>query len=467
MPDFYSRVASASLIKEVTANTPLTPTTFFPLMEEDIATNYAYSPSMPVQSNRALNLRAIKNRIPAPAGSITVGVEPKTWGHFLNGIFGGVTSGRWIPISSPSGTFTVGETITGGSSGATGVVALYSAPDFLLITSPVGTFTAGETVTGGSSAATGVVTSYDATVYGHTAALPASSLPTYTLQFNFADSAIRYMGVRFHALDTLGQKDNIITAGIKVMAQGQFRQAKITAVTTSGAGAKTLTMDQTYGLVAADVIKLYRPGTGFLDFASASVKTHTLGTVASTTTITVTNLQTSTAVGDLLLLAPQTASYTIGTEFPWIGGSYGYLGASLSTLATEAMEDFTYIITNDVEERHSAQGNLFKDQFPTAILQKGVRGNGTFKAYYQDEDFYRNLRTHTAQAFRIKTLGDVITGTIYNQLWVTFPEVQIDPYQTNISTDDIIDEEVPFSAFYNTTYGHMTRSLIVNTIASY
>lgn len=470
MGEFYSRIASASLIKEVTANTPLTPTTFFHLLEEDISTDYAYSPAMPVASNRALNHRAIINRIPAPSGSITLQIEPKTWGHFLRGIFGGVTTGVYLPISSASGTFTVGETVTGGSSGATGTVALDGNGEFLLLTTPSGTFTAGETVTGGTSSKTATVTTYSATVYGHVGTLPVSGstvLPTYTLQFNYVDNAVRYIGARFTSLDALAQQDNIITAGIKVMAQGQFRHAKVTAITSSGAGSKTITVDQTYGLVASDSIKLYRPGTGFLDFSAASVKTHTIASVASTTTFTVTNLETSTAVGDLIMLAPQTASYTIGTEFPWIGGSYGKLGNAIASLATSAFEDFSLVVDNEFEERHSAAGNLFKDQFPTALLQKGCRVNGTFKSYYQDEDFYRLLRTHTAQALRIQSIGALITGTLYNEIRFTLPSVQFDPYQTNIATDDIVNEEVPFSGFYDTTTGMIARGVLLNDVASY
>lgn len=468
MGEFYSRIASASLIKEVTPNTPLTPTTFFHFLEEDITTEYAYTQAMPVATNRALALRAIKNKIPAPNGTITLQIEPKTWGHFLRGIFGGVSSGKYLPISSANGTFTVGETITGGSSGATATVVIDGGSEFLLLSGGSGTFTAGETVTGGTSGKTATVTTYAATVYGHVGTLPVTSttvLPTYTLQLNYVDNAVRYIGVRFTSLDALAQQDNIITAGVKMKAQGQFRHAKVTAVTTSGS-TKTITVDQTYGLVTADSCKLYRPGTGFLDFGGSGVKTAAI-TVTSTTTFTVTTLQTTTAVGDLIMLAPQTASYTIGTEFPWIGGSYGQIGNAIASLATEALEDFTLVVDNEFEERHAASGNLFKDQFPAALLQKGLQASGTFKAYYQDEDFMRLQRTHTAQALRIKTLGDLITGTLYNEIRFTFPQVQFDPYETNISTDDIVNEEVPFTAFYDTTTGYSARGLLINDVSSY
>lgn len=467
MNDFYSRVASASLIKESTENVALTPTTFFGINEEDLTTEYNYTPAMPVAANRVLNLRPIKNKIPGPKGTIKINAEPKTFGHFINGAYGGVTSGRYLPISGASGTFTVGETVTGGTSAATGVVGLDSDSEFLLLTSPSGTFVAGETITGGTSSKTATVTTYASTVYGHVGTLPDSSFPTYTLQLNYVDSAVRFMGVRFHALDSIGQSDNIITAGVKVSARSQFRHAKVTAITTSGAGSKTLTLDQTLGLVAGDSIKLWRSGTGFLDFSASSVKTHTVGTVASTTTITVTNLQTSTAVGDLVMLAPQTSSYTVGNEFVWIGGSTGQTGNTISALTTRAMEDFTVVVNTDFEERHSAAGTLLKDRFPTALIEKGHAASGTFKMYYQDEDYERLSRLNTAQVLRIKSVGDVVTGLLYNELWFTFPAVQLKTHETNIAQDGVVDEDIPFEAFMDTTTGYFARAVLINDVTSY
>lgn len=468
MTELYTRVGSASIIKEVTANVALTPTTFLQINEEDIAIEYAHVASMPIASNRSKNIRSVKNKIMPASGAITMNVEPKQWGHILNAVYGGLTTGRYLSISSASAAFTVGETITGGTSAATGVVAIDADSQILVLTSPVGTFTAGETVTGGTSASTAVVGLYNASAYAHVGTMPKNSLTTYTLQINYSENAIRYMGTRFHGIE-MSQEDNIMTASVKVMSQSAFRHAKVTAITSSGAGAKTLTMDQTLGLVAGDSIKLYRPSTGvFQDFSAASTKTHTVATVASTTTITVTNLQTATAVGDLIMLAPQTASFTIGNEYVWIGGATGQVGAAIASLATQAMEDFNLTVESEMEERHSAQGSVFKDRFATALLLKGLTAEGSFTAFYNDEDFYALLRSDTAQALRIKSSGDQIgTSGIYNEIQFTLPETHFDPYQTNLSQDEIMNEEVPFQGFYNTTAGYFTRAILVNDVTAY
>ena len=387
---------------------------------------------------------------------------------FIRGIFGGVTSGRYMPFSGGSGTFTVGETITGGTSSSTATVD-FVGHDFLLLSSPSAAFTDGETVTGGTSAATGVVVAYDTTVYGHAASVPDNSPVSYSLQFNYGDTAIRYMGVYFTGMDALAQSDNIITLGVKIMAHGQFRHAKVTAITSAGAGAKTINVDQTYGLVATDTIKIFRPSTGlFLDFASAGVKTHTVGTVASTTSITITNLETALAVGDLLVLAPQTASYTEGNEFIWIGGATFSIGAALASLTAYPVEDFTFVIGSEYEERHAADGNDFEDLFPYTLIQKSVEANGTLNSYYQNESLYQHLRDVTVRALQMKTVGAQIGSTgMYNELRVWVPNTRFQPYSTSIEQDNVVNEEVPFAGFYDSTAGFLARALVVNDVTSY
>jgi len=422
MSELYTRVASASLKKETTAGTALTPDVFFELLSESLTTDYQYTPSMPIVANRTNNIRAVANVIPAPNGGISINVEPKKFGHFLNGIFGGVISGQYMRVSTISAAFTVGETITGGTSSSTAIV-LAQGEDYFILGTVSGTFTVSETVTGGTSGSTAVVVLSSSSVYGHHGTLPQNSLPTYTVQINFAETAIRYFGMRFQGVDSIAQADNMITAELQCMALGQFRHGYVTETLSSGSGSKTITVDQTKGLVAGDTIKVYRPSTGtFLDFASSGVKTHTIGTVASATTITITNLQTALAVGDLICLAPQTATYSVGREFTWIGGSEWRYGDTLATVALDCAEDFSLVMTNEFEERFGACGANFENRFPKTLLQKGLQASGQFTKYYNDETKYSKLRRNTPQAMRFDTYGDEIGSTdIRNQIRFSYP----------------------------------------------
>jgi len=79
------------------------------------------------------------------------------FGHFMNGVFGGVVSGNYMPITSANGDFTVGETVTGGTSAKTATVVVSdSERNYLLVSSPSGDFTDGAII-GEGAASTGIV----------------------------------------------------------------------------------------------------------------------------------------------------------------------------------------------------------------------------------------------------------------------------------------------------------------------
>lgn len=470
MTDFYSRVGSLSVKKETTANVAVIPDKFLLFDDESIKTMYQVEPSMPIAADRTKNQRAIAKTIPAPAGDLKLSIEPLQFGHIINGLYGGVTSGNYLPISGKSGTIAVGDTVTGGTSAKTATVVFVSPEnDFILVSSPSGNFTAAETITA-TSGGTATVTAFNTTVYGHVATLPAAPLPTYSLQLNFQDTAIRYTGVRFHAIDPIAQANNVMVATVKVMAQVQFRHAVVSAITVGGSGTKVIPVDQTHGLVVGDSIKIFRPSTGaFIDLNGSGVKTNTITAISAGVSVSISVLTDSTAVGDLVVLAPQTSSFTIGSELPWIGSSLGQIGADVTTLATSVMEDFTLSVINDFEAKWQAKGSRLVDRFPAALIQKGLSGKGTFKAFYQDEgQFVNKMRANTAQAFRIKALGGAIGSTGINyEVRFTFPNVQFYPFDTNMGKDIVVEQAVPFEVFKGATEGYTARVLIVTTVTSY
>lgn len=468
----YSRLGYFALKVETSENVAVKPDVFVPLMSEDIVTEWGQIPAQPIAGNRSLNLRPLDTAIAAPSGSVNVLIEPKTIGYFLKAVFGAVSTGRIMTLTGSNGAFTVGETITGGTSSKTAiVVAMSSELDYVLISTPSGAFTLGETLTGASSGKTAVLANYDSSVYGHQFTAPQSSLPTYTIEIGYQNECIRLTGVRFNAFNSVAQSDNVITAEIGLLARSEFKHARITAITTSGAGAKTLTLDQSTGLAAGDTIKLYRPGTGYLDFSAASVKTHTIGTVATELTITITNLETSTAVGDLIVLAPQTPSYTIDSEFTWIGGSTVKIANTL-TLAlaatADSIEDFELTLTNEIEAMHGANGTNVVNRFPAKHFLKGLTGEGKMNRTYTDPTYLDRLRNGTSTAIQVKHTGNLIGSTTFNYAldWRT-PKAIFKPFNPSLSEDDLMAQEMTFDMYYDTTSGFFQKALLITDVTVY
>lgn len=461
-----------ALKAETTENVAVIPNVFIPFISHDITTQYKSNASVPIIGSRVLNINPIKDIIEAPSGTVKVQAEPKTFGYFLKAVFGAVTSGRYFPISSVTGTFTVGETVTGGTSAATATVLAVSAEgDYLIMGSPTGTFTAaGEALTGGSSGATATLGVNAGTVYGHEFKGPQDSLPTFTVEFGYDDMAFRFTGVRFNGFNSISHDNNIITAEINMFARAEFKHARVTAAVTSGSGAKTIPLDQTTGLVATDSIKVFRPSTGaFLDFSASSVKTHTVGTIPGETSITVTDLQTALAVGDLVVLAPLTPSYSVERELAWIGASVARLSTT-PTLALAAsaasIEEFELSIMNEMEGRHAANGTNVVNRFPAKNHLKKLSLEGSIKKAYLDQTYLDIVRNATAMALQVRHTGRQIasTGVYYTLDW-RLPNLIFRPHNPNPEEDNVLDEEMSFDGYLNSAY--TAKTLLVNDNTAY
>lgn len=460
--------------KETSENVAVNPDVFIPFLSEDISTEWGgvYSPAIVAQRMR--NYRPIDRAIDAPEGKIKLYIEPAFFGHFLLAVGGAVTTGRYIPMTSASGTFTVGETITGGSSGFTATVtAVSSEDDYLLTGAFTGTPTDGETITGGSSSVTATLTKADPEAYGHQFVMPQDSIDTtYTVEIGYDNEAHRYTGVRFHDM-VFSQDDNVMTAEISAKARCEFIMGRVTAITSSGAGAKTITVDQTTGLAASTSIKLYRPGTGFLDFSAASTKTHTVGSVTNETSFTITNLETSTAVGDLVLIAPQTApTFTGEKEFTWAGGSTVKIGSTITaalSASVDSIEDFEMSITNDIEAKHAANGINTVHRFPQKMFTKGCEITGKIMRTYTDVTYLDKIRSERQFGMQILSTASALPNAAdFNYLLdIRVPDARHHNGAPDVAEDDLLEQDMELAMFNSSTDGYAMKILLVNENTAY
>ena len=461
----YSRLGYMALKVESSENTAVLPNTFIPILSEDVVAKYDVSVSMPVAASRTINLRGLPNAIPAPSGKITVNVEPKTFGHFLRGCYGTSSDGRYLPFTASTNTFVAGEIVTNGSGSTATVVVASAEKDYVLTTGGWNTpFTSGMSVYGITSSATAVLGTVSSTVYGHQFVSPQTSLPTYTVEFGYLNEAVRYTGVRFHEI-LVNQKNNIITAEITMTARAEFKHARVTAITTAGSS-KTITVDQTTGLIAADSIKIFRPSTG------AFLETNTVATIPSETTFTVATLSNAVAVGDLIILAPQTTTYTVANEFTWVGkstlrDSETSMTAAL-TATPESIEDFEINLMNDLESRHAANGANIINRFPANNYLKGLKGSGKLKKVYVDMTWLDRVRTNRPFSLQVVHNADQIGSTgIYYTLDFRSPTIILNAFAPKIEEDALLDQDMPFTMFDNTTSNYFNKALLVNDITSY
>jgi hypothetical protein len=84
----YSKLGYLMLKEETTEAVAVFPDVGIELLSESIVTNWDTTPSNTIAGFRSMNNKSIKNRVGPATGSIEILVEPNTVGWFLEGVFG-------------------------------------------------------------------------------------------------------------------------------------------------------------------------------------------------------------------------------------------------------------------------------------------------------------------------------------------------------------------------------------------
>lgn len=87
----YADYAYISIIPEVTAGTPITPTNYLRYISDSMETSFGTSNVMEIAGSRERNIRSVANQIEI-GGDVEFYVESKMIGHFLRGLF-------WVPTT--------------------------------------------------------------------------------------------------------------------------------------------------------------------------------------------------------------------------------------------------------------------------------------------------------------------------------------------------------------------------------
>jgi len=105
----YANFGYAALIKEATAGTALTPTTWFGILSESIVPDFKIQPVQTIAGERQRNVRSVPSMIEME-GDLEFYIEPKTIGHFLRSLFGAPTTATLTASVAFRHVFNVGDT---------------------------------------------------------------------------------------------------------------------------------------------------------------------------------------------------------------------------------------------------------------------------------------------------------------------------------------------------------------------
>jgi len=195
MSNPFSRLGYLGIAEETTAGTAVQPDTYVELMSESIVVNYAVTPATPIATRRDVNNRPAKEKIEI-SGDITILVEPKNIGEFLQNFAGAPTTTTLAASKS----------------------------------------------------------------YQHVWTLANTNEKTYTFDIKPADAdyVMRYAGVKISQM-AFSQSDNKIQCVISIMAQNAFTNARVTTAASNTTSLKVdqtkgLTTDDTVRILNSSTL---------------------------------------------------------------------------------------------------------------------------------------------------------------------------------------------------------------------
>jgi len=222
---------------------------------------------------------------------------------------------------------------------------------------------------------------------------------TYTIDLKPADApwVHRYYGVQITGIK-VEQDDNRIKCTVTLAPRKAFTVARVTTAIGSGTA---LAVDQNSGLTTADTILVLDKADGYTTKATLTLSA--IG--ADGISLTTSSIGASLAVGDLVVIKKNTATYNQDSVLTWLGGSAVFTGADIDNTAEQNTENFELEYMNEVDARWFA-GLEESARYPGDVITKGFSSKGKIDKFYDSESNLDKLRKNTKVGHRILMQGE-------------------------------------------------------------
>lgn len=452
---------------EAVIGTPLTPTVFAILEDETMTTNPGHHKVEGIFANLAQTFTVVPG-MRKHTGDITLMAEPNTAVELFDALLprnGAVSTIYTFTVTSANAT--IGATYTNNSVTFT-VTATIASQTTLICTA-----SAAPSVSGTLTKATGTG---DATItfsafttgtstWQYLATLGTPLTLSKTIDISTGDVVKRFYGCMISKI-TPAWKDNEMTLKATVSALGSFQGRTIASV--SGSGPYTVVLDTTYdpspttGLVVADNIRFYTPGT--YTPTSATVASITNGTTFTTST----NVSSYSANSSVVYLAPNASpTFSLLPNFLWtntqfIPGATASAALSATQLRVEqgSSWEVDYSFNNDTGEQRSGGND------PQSLPRTTVNADLTIKKFFHYPDDIQNMNLLTKGAWQIRHYAYTANSAATYELRITFnhavtsnPLPQLKPKETEYSN-------IKYDLQYDNTDGQMYSVTVINTLAT-
>jgi hypothetical protein len=291
--------------------------------------------------------------------------------------------------------------------------------------------------------------------YTHVFGLSNTTDPnSYTLDIARGDIVFRYWGIQASELG-IDFNDNEGRINTKVAGVGSFQIREIATVSTT-----TITLKTDYdpipnkGLVATDVVRLYKPSTGAtLDTTVSSVNVDGITVVLGASAA-------AFAAGDLIHLRRQTPTYSTPNLIQWTRSEFRFgatasaaLSAAHTPVATGSMWSLKHTMNPDEGAKYSGSYDVYS-------LPRGF-GDADLKTriFFDTPEEQQRYLISTKRACVVRHY----VGSAY-ELRVTFNNVVQGENPVNLNLNEILFNDITWKSTYDTSDGqHFGVTLINNT----
>lgn len=283
---------------------------------------------------------------------------------------------------------------------------------------------------------------------------------TATMEVSYGNVVARFWGCGFSALAE-DYNDNEKRHKWTVSALGSFTSRTLATVSTS-----TITLTTEYtatpnkGLVAGDLVRLYKPSTGLTtDFTVTTVNADGVTVVLNASAATF-------ASGDVIHLRPQTASYgALSQTFMewaktyWKFGSTAALAAAAPQFRVE--QGSTYTINHSFESNDGAPRS--GDYDPAALVRTRAKLDVNMKRFFDTPEDIIAFNALNKSAIVIQ---HVAGATNQYNMTLNVNHVKTDSPLPNFSTGDIMYSELSYHPQYDLIDGQAFTVAVTCSLSS-
>lgn len=292
--------------------------------------------------------------------------------------------------------------------------------------------------------------------YTHVFALNTTNPKSYTIDIARGRIVFRFFGVEAREVASKFE-DNRHHLVSQVSALGAFGPRQITNVSTLA-----LTLDTAYdpnptlGLVATDLIRIFK--------ADGTVVDTTLTSIDSASVITV-GAATGVAAGDWVALRPATASYSLsGNYFQFARTEYRFSDTIANALAAthtpvEKGSDWKIIHQMLPEAGALRSGSYNPVSLPRGRGDIELKTKMFFDSPEQKDRLYR-------MGSRACVIRHFAGATNQHELRVTLDQIVQKSNPTNLKVGEILFDDIDWLAEYNTSNGKSFGVTVINGVAT-